>query len=130
MKIQHLMATLALTAALAGGCKRKEDSKAGPARAPTLSQLEKSRSAKACMDYVFLLCTCAKLKPEAPEIQKRCTLDKALPDALKVAVDIDADPTAPAEAAVAAADQARKVAATCIEGLNELQSDATYRGCN
>jgi hypothetical protein len=130
MKIQHVLATMFVLAALAGGCKRKDDSAGGPPRPPQLSQLEKARSAKACMDYVFTLCTCAKLKPEAPEIQKRCNLDKALPDALKVAGDIDADPTAPAEAATAAADQARKVAATCIEGLNELQSDAMYRGCN
>jgi hypothetical protein len=130
MKIQHVIATLSLVAALTGGCKRKDDKASGPPRAPIVTEQEKARSGKACMDYVMQICTCAKLKPEAPEIQKKCDLAKALPDALKVSLDIDADPTAPVDAARAAADQARKVAATCIEGLNELQTDATYRGCN
>jgi hypothetical protein len=130
MKIQYVIATLTLGIALTGACKRKDQKQAGPPRAPIIGEQEKARSTKACVEYVFQLCTCAKLKPEAPEIQKKCNLDKALPDAFNVAMSIDADPTAPADAAKAAADQARKVAASCIEGLNELQSDATYRGCN
>jgi hypothetical protein len=115
----------ALVAALAlAGCAKKEPPPAATRPAP-MAEAERTRAVSACDGYVKAVCACAEKRPDDAALAKRCSLDKALPEAFTLTLSVDDDPTAPAGDVLRAQDQARKIVKSCLEGINELAA----KGC-
>jgi hypothetical protein len=119
------MKTLLVMAALAmAGCAKKEEPVANQRPAP-MAEAERTRAVNACDGYVKAACACAEKKPDDAALVKRCSLDKALPEAFQLTLSVDDDPAAPAADVLRAQDQARKIVKSCLEGVNELAA----KGC-
>jgi hypothetical protein len=119
MKAMLFGALLALTA-----CKGKEPPPAAKRPAP-MAEAERTRAVSACDGYVKAVCACAEKKPDDAALARRCSLDKALPEAFTLTLSVDDDPAAPAGDVLRAQDQARKIVKSCLEGVNELAA----KGC-
>lgn len=119
MRALLIIAGLALV-----GCAKKEEPVATKRPAP-MAEAERTRAVNACDGYVKAVCACAEKKPDDAALAKRCSLDKALPEAFTLTLSVDDDPTAPAADVLRAQDQARKIVKSCLEGVNELAA----KGC-
>jgi hypothetical protein len=119
MKAMVIASLLVLAA-----CKGKEPPPAAKRPAP-MAEAERARAVSACDGYVKAVCACAEKKPDDAALAKRCSLDKALPEAFTLTLSVDDDPTAPAGDVLRAQDQARKIVKSCLEGVNELAA----KGC-
>jgi hypothetical protein len=130
VQITRTLAALTLAVAMLGGCKKQPDAGEKKAdRKPMVLPEERQRTEQACLDYVTKLCICSKMKPENTDLAKRCELEKALPDALHLAIGIDADPAADATTVASAQSQIKKIFKTCIEGVNEMVRSAEFSNC-
>jgi hypothetical protein len=114
------MKALLLAAALLaiGACKKEEASK----RPAPISAAERKRGDDACNAYLKRLCACAEQKPA---LKDRCELKQAKPQALKMALSVDDDPSVSPVDVALAQESARAVIAKCIE--ENVQLDA--EGC-
>lgn len=116
-----LAAGLALVVAVGCGSEKRERA-APPAddRPPPITVPEKSRNADACLDYVTRACACAAAHPDQPDVGEMCKYDKALPDALGLAMTTAENPASNRTDVLLSQQQARKIAAQCIEQLAKL----------
>lgn len=108
-------ARLALVLGLAlAGCKKQE--KAAPVEtvAP-MSALEVQRSEDACRIYVERVCACT-----APDAAKACTLAKALPDAIRIGLEVAASPDSKPDIVRQSHASVRKTVKECIEQTAKL----------
>lgn len=104
---------LAIAALVAGaGCKKRKDEPAPAGRPPVIGEVELKRGHDACNAYVARVCACAKTVEAAKE---RCTLAKALPESLEVALEVAAHPETERKDVLQSADALRKTVARCIE---------------
>ncbi len=112
----RLALVAAVTAALAavGGCskRREEPAPAPKGQGPALPVAELQRGEEACAAYVKAVCTCAETVPAA---QRPCALAEALPEALKVAIEVGASQDSARGDVAHAADLLRKTIAECIQ---------------
>ena len=113
LRIAVFLALLALAA-----CKKQEAPQSD--RPSPIGATERKRGEDACATYLEKVCACAKVKTDKPDLAKRCDLDKALIDALNLALGVDDNPTATAADVWRAQDQARKIMASCVQSVNEL----------
>jgi len=98
------------------GCKKEKAS----SRPDPISAAERKRGDDACQAYLKRLCACAEQKPA---LKDRCELKQAKPQALKLALGVDDDPSAsPADVALAQ-ESARQVIAKCIEENAQLDAE-------
>jgi len=104
----------------AAGCRKQDAPAAGATRPPPIPQAERQRSTDACKAYATALCACAEAHPERADLQKRCGLDGALPDALKLAIGVDDEPKMTPDEIRRAHQSAREITATCVEGVAQL----------
>jgi len=118
-------AILLVVALSAAGCNAKSDAPSGDQRPAPIAAPERQRGAEACKIYIERACACAKARPDDAEVKKRCELDAALPDAMNLALGIDDEPDVSPADVFRAQSEARKVMATCIQGVNWI----TTHGC-
>ena len=104
---------------LACACGKKDEQPANQ-RPVAIPSVERTRGTDACKAYIDKLCACAKAHPERADVKDRCDRDQALPSAMGLALGIDDDPDVAPEDVFRAQGEARKVIASCVEGINWL----------
>lgn len=99
-------------------CKKQE---AVPKETPVpqLSAAEIQRSSDACKAYVDKVCACAATVPAE---QQECGLAKALPDAVRIGIEVSQSPDSKKQDVLGAQDSVRKAVKTCIEHMAKLPS--------
>jgi hypothetical protein len=100
---------------LGAGCKKKEEAK--PQAVPTMPAEEVKRSEDACKTYVDRVCTCATTVPAAV---KQCELARALPDAVRLALETAASPDSKPDIVQQSFASVRKTAKECFEQTAKL----------
>jgi hypothetical protein len=106
-----------LVIVLIAGCKKGAEKE--PERPPAIPPAEVERARLACDDYVAKACACADSTKNA-EVVKLCELGKALPDALRVSLEVANNPTSSKNDVTTTQNQARLVAKSCVEGVAKL----------
>jgi hypothetical protein len=113
----------AMLLAVSTGCKAKKKGDAAgtaaPARKDLMTPAEKKRGEDACTAYVKQLCDCAATKPD---LQERCDLKKAKPEALELLYGVISDPKSSEDSLLRAEVEARKLIGKCIEETAQLPS--------
>ena len=112
------MKALALVVALvaASGCKKQEAKQAPPAVA-TMPEAEVKRSQDACAQYVERVCACAE---KVPDVAKQCELARALPEAVRIGLEVAASPDSKPDIVQQSYTSVRKTAKECIEQTAKL----------
>lgn len=106
---------LVLLVAMLVACSKHED--AGPKKATVtpLPAAEVQRGQDACAAYIAKVCACT-----SPAAQKQCPLAKAMPDAMKLALDTAANPETDRADALRAQTNVLETARQCIEQVAKL----------
>lgn len=99
-------------AVVAGACTAKAPDKKPP---PAMPAAEVKRAEDACKAYVDLACACT-----SPAGQRQCTLAKALPAAVKLALEVAMNPASPPQDAARAQVNVRETVKECIEQSAKL----------
>lgn len=86
-----------------------------PKQLPPLPAVEVQRGQDACAAYATKLCACT-----SPAAQKACPLAKALPEALKLALETSLNPETDRDNAMRAQVNVRETAKECIEQAAKL----------
>ena len=119
----RLVVLLALLAPL-GGCKKKaEPAKESKPAVATMPVSEVQRSRDACTIYVEKICACATTKPD---LAKQCDLAKALPEAVRIGLEVAASPDSGPDIVEQSYASVRKTAGECFEQTAKLPA----LGCN
>jgi hypothetical protein len=100
-------------------CKKQEAAPKQEQPVPQLSAAEIQRSDDACKAYVDKVCACAATVPAE---QQECGLAKALPDAVRIGVEVSQSPDSKRQDVLGAQDSVRKAVKTCIEHMAKLPS--------
>src|SRR5690606_28584067 len=83
------MKRLAIAIALVAACKKEEPAHEQQSGPPPMPAAEIKRSEDACKQYVERVCACAE---KVPAVAKQCELARALPDAVRLGLEIAASP--------------------------------------
>ncbi|HEY5920194.1 MAG TPA: hypothetical protein VIV11_00930 [Kofleriaceae bacterium] len=110
------MKRLLIALALVTACK-KQDDKTKPQPAPQMPAEEVKRSEDACKTYVERVCACAT---QVPDVAKQCELSRALPEAVRIGLEIAASPDSTPDIVQQSYASVRKTAKECIEQLAKL----------
>ncbi len=112
------MKALAIVALLlaAGACKKKEAGQAPPP-VETMPAAEVQRAQDACAQYVERVCACAATVPAAT---KQCELARALPEAVRIGLEVAASPDSKPDIVQQSYASVRKTAKECIEQTAKL----------
>jgi hypothetical protein len=78
---------------------------------------EVQRSKEACTGYVEKACACAEKVPAA---KQACDLSRALPEAVRISLEVAASPDSSKADGLAAQRSVRKTVKECIEELAKL----------
>ena len=105
-----------IVAILVGGCAKKEAAETA-APAPAMSASEIQRSRDACKDYVDRACACATT---VPAVKSQCDLARALPDAVRIGLEVAVSPDSKRNDVLAAQGSVRKTVKECIEETAKL----------
>jgi hypothetical protein len=110
---------LVIAVALAGGACKKQEQKAPLAEpaVPAMPADEVQRSTDACKAYVDRACACATKVPEAV---KPCELARALPDAVRLSLEVATYPDSKPDIVRQAQAGVRKTVKECIEQTAKL----------
>jgi hypothetical protein len=116
--LHSMLTRLAVAAALlaAGACK-KADKPAPAPQVEVMSPAEIQRSEDACRAYVERVCACAATVPEAG---KPCQLARALPDAVRIGLEVAASPDSKPDIVQQSYASVRKTVKECIEQTAKL----------
>ncbi len=106
------MLVLALVA-----CSKNQEPPAPEPPAPAMPAAEIQRSSDACKTYVEKVCACAD-KVEAAK--QPCELSRALPDAVRIGLEVAASPDSKRQDVLQAQQSVRNTAKECIEELAKL----------
>ena len=96
-------------------CSKHEDAAPRKSAVAPLPAGEVQRSQDACAAYVAKVCACT-----SPAAQKECPLAKALPEAMKLALDTAANPETDRADALRAQRNVLETAKQCIEQVAKL----------
>ena len=110
---------------VAGAVACKQEAPDRGARPAPISASERKRGGDACSAYLEKVCACARSRPAETDLAERCKLDVSLGEALELVLTVDDNPEATATDVWRAQDQARKIAANCLQSINEVAA----RGC-
>jgi hypothetical protein len=102
-------------AVLLVACSKHEDAAPKKATVAPLPAGEVQRGQDACAAYIAKVCACT-----SPAAQKQCTLAKALPEAMKLALDTAANPETDRADALRAQTNVLETAKQCIEQVAKL----------
>jgi hypothetical protein len=109
------MKSVLLALLCVAACSKHEDAAPKKAAVPPLPAGEVQRGQDACAAYVTKVCACT-----SPAAQKQCPLAKALPDAMKLALDTAANPETDRADALRAQTNVLETAKQCIEQVAKL----------
>ena len=96
-------------------CSNHEDAAPKKPSVAPLPAAEVQRGQDACSAYIAKVCACT-----SPAAQKQCPLAKALPDAMKLALDTAANPETDHNDALRAQTNVLETAKQCIEQVAKL----------
>ncbi|HET9990133.1 MAG TPA: hypothetical protein VFQ65_16495 [Kofleriaceae bacterium] len=96
-------------------CSKHEDAAPKKSPVPPLPAAEVQRGQDACTAYIAKVCACT-----SPAAQKECPLAKALPEAMKLALDTAANPETERADALRAQTNVLETAKQCIEQVAKL----------
>jgi hypothetical protein len=96
-------------------CSKHEDAAPKKSTVPPLPATEVQRSQDACAAYVAKVCACT-----SPAAQQQCPLAKAMPEAMKLALDTAANPDTDRPDALRAQTNVLETAKQCIEQVAKL----------
>lgn len=102
-------------------CKKQEPAPKEQA-VPQLTPAEIQRSEDACKAYVDKVCGCVAT---VPDLKQDCDLAKALPDAVRIGVEVSLSADSKHDDVIGAQSSVRKTVKTCIEHMSQLAA----RGC-
>jgi hypothetical protein len=88
-------------------------------KVPPMSANEIQRADEACKTYVDKLCACAG---GSAALTEQCNLAKALPDAIRIGVEVSQSPESKPKDIYGAQESVRKTAKNCVEQLAKLPS--------
>jgi hypothetical protein len=88
-------------------------------KVPAMSPTEIQRSEDACKTYVAKICACAGSNASLAE---QCDLAKALPDAIRIGVEVSQSPDSKPKDIYGAQESVRMTAKNCVEQLAKLPS--------
>jgi hypothetical protein len=108
---------LVLAAAAAGGCKKQEKRATPAPKVAPMPADEVKRSEDACNAYVTQACACAD---QVPAVAEQCRLAKALPDAIRIALEVATSPDSGPDVVQQSHASVRKTVAQCIEQTAKL----------
>ena len=112
---------LLLALVMAGGaCRKSEKAEKAPPPEPAVAPLsadEVKRSEDACRVYVERVCGCAATVPAAT---KQCELARALPDAVRIALEVSLSPDSKPDIVRQSQAGVRKTVKECIEQTAKL----------
>ena len=108
------MKRLVLAALLLAACKKQE---AKPQAVQAMPAEEVKRSEDACKTYVERVCACASTVPDAA---KQCELARALPEAVRIGLEVAAGPDSKPDIVQQSYASVRKTAKECIEQTAKL----------
>lgn len=106
-----------LLIAVLASCAKKQEAPPAETPPPPIPAAELARGQDACKAYVEQVCGCAATVEAAKE---PCTLSRALPDAIEVAMQVATNPESKRPDVLQAADSIRKTIAQCIEQTAKL----------
>lgn len=115
----HAIRVAVVLLALAA-CNKRADAPPTNERPKPIAAPERQRGGDACKMYVQALCACAAGKPA---LQDRCDRERALPEALDLALAVDDQPDAVREDIITAQAQARNIIASCVQKTAALPGD-------
>jgi hypothetical protein len=98
------------------GCAKKQEAPQETA-VPAMSAEEQQRSRDACADYVKRVCACAD---KVPAVKQQCDLARALPDAVRLGLEVAASPDSKPNDVIGAQTSVRKTVKECIEETAKL----------
>jgi hypothetical protein len=98
-------------------CKKQAAAPPQETPVPAMTATEITRSTDACKAYVDKVCACAATVPAE---QQECALAKALPDAVRIGVEVSQSPDSKKNDVLGAQDSVRKAVKTCIEHMAKL----------
>ena len=96
-------------------CSKKQEPL--PAPVEKMSAAETQRSQDACKAYVEQICTCAT---KLTGVAKQCELARALPEAIRIDLEVAASPDSKPDVVSQALAGVRKTAKECIEQTAKL----------
>ena len=111
------VAVLVALLALAACAKKSAEPATGSAAIPQLSPEEIQRSRDACQGYVERACACAE---KVAAVKETCELAKALPEAVRISLEVAASPDSSKNDAISAQSSVRKTVKECIEQTAKL----------
>jgi hypothetical protein len=112
-----MKAVLVVALLAAGACKKKQEAKPEPASVPVMPAAEVQRNQDACKVYVEKVCACAE---QVPDVAKQCELARALPDAIRIGLEVAASPDSKPDIVQQSYASVRKTAKECIEQTARL----------
>ena len=108
------MKALVIAVALLAACKKQE---AKPQPVPPMPAEEVKRSEDACKVYVERVCACAGT---VPAVAKQCELARALPEAIRIGLEVAASADSGPDVVQQSYASVRKTAKECIEQTAKL----------
>ena len=116
-----LVLALVVILGLGGACAKKQEEPSagagsGPA-VPAISADEAQRGRDACADYVKRICACAE---KTPSLKQQCDLARALPDAVRLGLEVAASPDSQRNDVIGAQKAMRQATKECIEETAKL----------
>jgi hypothetical protein len=111
--IRLLVAALVVVTA----CKQREEPPAPARTVPAMSAAEVQRSEDACKAYVERVCACGD---KVPDGKRTCELARALPEAVRLGLEIAASPESKPNDVLGAQGSVRKAVKQCIEQTAKL----------
>jgi hypothetical protein len=106
-----------LAIAVVAACAKKQDSGDSDPHVPAMSAEEVQRSQDACKVYVDKVCACAV---KVPAVKQQCDLARALPDAVRIGVEVASNPSTAPKDVRGAQDSVRKTFKECVEQTAKL----------
>jgi len=98
-------------------CAKKQDAPRDEPAAPAMPAAEIQRSRDACEAYAAKVCACAA---KTPAVQNQCDLARALPDAVRLGLEVADSPDSKRNDVIGAQESVRKAAKECIEEIAKL----------
>ena len=111
------MKAVLVVALLAAGACKKQEAKREPAAVPAMPAAEVQRNQDACKVYVEKVCACAE---QVPDVAKQCELARALPEAIRIGLEVAASPDSKPDIVQQSYASVRKTAKECIEQTARL----------
>jgi hypothetical protein len=109
----------ALLLCLLLACSKKQEAPPKEQKIPPMSATEIQRSEDACKIYVDKICACAGSNASLAD---QCGLARALPDAIRIGVEVSQSPDSKPKDIYGAQESVRMTAKNCVEQLAKLPS--------